>query len=259
MIEILESPKHLVAMNISGDVTAEDVSNAYTATKNALKENDRISFFAKVENTTKLTIEGVAKDVYEGLGQICKLKRYFRVALVTDVRWIAQIARAEGLIFSSIDIRVFKLDEYDKAFAWASEKPEPSPAKPRPSIHILHTTNEKVFAYEVDGPILEGDVKAIIPALNAKFESHDKINVLVRMKNWSGFELTAFLNDEFFKMKYKALSKVDKYAVVGPRSWMRNLIELTDLLFSTDSRVFDAEDESAAWEWVGASQSLLPE
>ena len=259
MIEILDSPKHLVAMNINGEITAEDVTNAYKATEKALKENERISFVAKVENTTKLTLEGVAKDIYEGVGQICKLKKYYRVAVVTDMSWIASIARAEGLFFSSMDIRVFNLDEYDKAFAWASEKPEPLPAKPGPSIHLLHTTNEKVFAYEVDGPILDSDVKTVIPAINEKFEDHERINVLVRMKNWAGFELTAVLNDELFKTKYKALSKIDRYAVVGPKPWMRNFLELIDPLFSTNTRVFDADDEEAAWEWVGASQALLPE
>lgn len=259
MIEIVDSPKHLVAMNISGEISAEDVTNAYKAVENALKDNERISFIAKVEDTTKLTLEGIAKDVTEGIGQLCKLKKYYRVAVVTDMSWIASIARAEGLFFSSMDIRVFKLDEYSKAFAWASEKPEPLPGKPGPSIHLLQTNNDKVFAYEVDGPVRDSDVKTVIPALNEKFDAHEKINVLVRMKNWGGFELTAVLNDELFKAKYKALSKIDRYAVVGAKPWMRNLLELIDPLFTTNTRVFDADDEKSAWEWVGAQQALLTE
>ena len=259
MIEILESAKQLVAMKISGSITAEDIEKAYKATEEALASNERVSFFAEVDDSVGLTIEGAVKDLWNGIGQICKLKKYYRAAVVTDVTWLASVARAEGLFFSSIDIRVFKLDEYDKAFAWASEKPEPLPGKPGPSVHLLHTTNEKVFAYEVDGPIHDVDVKTVLPALNEKFDAHEKINVLVRMKNWAGFELTAVLNDELFKTKYKALSKVDRYAVVGPKPWMRNFLELIDPLFSTKTRVFDAGDEEAAWEWVGASQALLPE
>jgi len=114
-----------------------------------------------------------------------------------------------------------------------------------------------VFAYEVDGPIRETDVKTAVRGLKEAFEGHKKINVLARMKNWAGFELMSVLSDELFRVKYASFSKVDKYAVVGPRPWMRNFLELLNPLFSTKIRVFDANDEAEAWEWVGAQQALL--
>jgi hypothetical protein len=258
MIEILDSPKHLVAMRISGKVTAADVAKAYKATEGALSENDRISFYAKVEDSTNLTVEGVAKDMVEGIGQICKLSRYYRAAVVTNEGWIASITRAEGVLFCSIDTRVFDLDESDKAFAWASEKPKP-PKQPDPSIHLIQTTKKTVFAYEVDGPIREQDIKTTVRGLNDAFKGHKKINVLARMKGWAGFEFASIFSDELFRVKYASLSKVDKYAVVGPRPWMRNFLELVNPLFSTKIRVFDSSEEAAAWEWVGAQQALLSE
>ena len=124
MIEILKSPKHLVAMRLSGDITAADVAKAYQATQDALKNNDRISFFAEIDKSVNLTIEGLVKDAVEGIGQICKLNKYYRAAVVTDKGWIANIARAEGVLFCTIDTRVFDPKESDKAMAWASEKPE---------------------------------------------------------------------------------------------------------------------------------------
>jgi len=258
MIEILDSPKHLVAVRISGDITAADVAAAYKATEDSLKENERISFFAEVADSTNLTFEGLAKDVVEGLGQICRLSRYYRAAVVTDKGWIASVARAEGLLFCFMDVRVFGLKESDKALAWASEEPQ-SPEQPAPSIHLIQTTKKTVFAYEVDGPVREKDVKTAVRGLNEAFEGHKKINVLARMKNWAGFELGSIFSDELFKMKYTALSKVDKYAVVGPRPWMRNFLELINPLLSTKIRVFDISEEAAAWEWVGAQQALLSE
>jgi len=256
MIEILDSPKHLVAMRISGNVSAEDISKAYRATEDALKENERISFFAEIEGPISITLEGLAKDVVEALGQITKISRYYRAAVVTNQSWIAAITRAEGVLFCTIDMRVFGLDENAKALAWASEKPKPL-KEPKPSIHLIQTTKKTVFAYEVDGPIRETDVKTAVRGLNEAFEGHKKINVLARMKNWAGFELLSVLSDELFRVKYASLSKVDKYAVVGPRPWMRNFLELLNPLFSTKIRVFDANDEAEAWEWVGAQQALL--
>jgi hypothetical protein len=260
MIETLESPDYLVALKLTGALSADDVAKAYAATEEALKKNDRISFFADIDDSINITWEGLYKDLSEGIGQFGKLKHYYRAAVVTDKSWLGAMARVEGLVFSSIDVRVLPKAERDKAFAWASEKPEPlpKPKTPDPAIHLIQTTKDKVFAYEVDGPIYEKDIKTAIAGLKEAFEAHEKVNVLARMKNWAGFDLVSVLNDELFKTKYKSLSKVEKYAVVGARPWMRNFLELINPMISPNIRVFDAEDEAEAWEWVGAQQALLP-
>ena len=127
MIEILDSAKHLVAMKISGSVTGEDVSKAYEATEEALKGNERVSFFAEIDESFGMTIEGLLKDIVQGLKQLGNLSKYYRAAVVTDRGWLGAMARLEGLVFSSIDVRVFPTKERDKAFAWASEAPAPLP------------------------------------------------------------------------------------------------------------------------------------
>src|SRR5437762_2368008 len=138
MIEILESPKHLIAAKLSGSLTADDVAKAYKATEAALKGNERVSFFAEVEDSMSLTFEGLVKDLFEGIGQIGKISRYYRGAVVTSKGWLGALARVEGLVFASIDVRVFSREDRDKAFAWASEAPEPlpKPEEPGPSIHF---------------------------------------------------------------------------------------------------------------------------
>jgi len=91
------------------------------------------------------------------------------------------------------------------------------------------------------------------------FERDGKINVLARMKNYEGFDLMAALNDDLVWLKFKAFSKVDKYAVVGASNWMRNFLELVSPIFGMKVKVFEASEEHAAWEWVGAEQALLAE
>ena len=261
MIEVLESAKHLVAMKLSGRLTAEDVKKAYKVTEEALKDNERISFFAEIEDSAAITWEGAQKDLKEGIGQLGKLSRYYRAAVVTNKGWLGALARAEGLVFSSIDVRVFKLEEREKALAWASETPAPLPKLEElpPSVHFLQTTSEKVFAYEVNGRVREKDIEALASQLKPFFERDGKINILARMKNYKGFDLMAALNDDLVWLKFKAFSKVDRYAVVGASNWMRNFLELVSPLFGMKVRVFEASEEQAAWEWVGAEQALLAE
>ncbi len=261
MLEIIDSPKHLVAMKLSGSLTAADVAKAYNATNEALKENERISFFGEIDDSMNLTLEGLAKDLLNSVGQFGKLSKYYRAAVVTNKGWVGALARVEGLVFSSIDVRVFAPEERDKAFAWASEKPEPlpKPEEPTPSVHFLQTTSDNVFAYEVNGRVREKDIKNAVAALKPYLEREGKFNVLARLRDFNGFDLTSLLDDSLAKTKYRALSKVERYAIVGAKPWMRNFLELVSPLFSTQIRVFEASDEAAAWEWVGAQQALLAE
>ena len=261
MLEILESPKHLVAMRLSGELTANDITQAYEATGKALKNTDRVSFFIEVESSMKPTFEGIIKDLIESISQLGKLKHYYRAAVVTDKDWLGALARVEGLVFCSIDVRVFGHAERDKAFAWASEEPKASAAtaEAEPGIRFIQTTSENVFAYEVDGRIRERDIKNVVREISPYMEREGKFNVLARMKDFNGFDLLSVFDDALIRLKFKAPTKIEKYAVVGPRSWMRNLLELVGPLFTAEIRTFESDEEAAAWEWIGGQQALLPE
>jgi hypothetical protein len=261
MFEYLDSPDHLIAMKVSGTITAEEVDAAYKRVEEHLAKHDRISFFAEVPEGFSFTWDGLLKDLVQSVSELGRLSRYYRAAIVTESGWLAALERVEGLVFSSIDVRVFPVSERDKAFAWASEKPEPRPAVeiPQPSIRFIQTTNDRVFAWEVNGRIREQDIKNAVEEMKPYLEREGKMNALVRMRNYDGFDLMAVLDDQLVKMKYKALGKFERYAVIGPKPWMRNFLELVGGLISTEVRVFEEHEESAAWEWVGAQQALLPE
>jgi hypothetical protein len=261
MLEILESPKHLVALKLSGELTAADIAKAYQATEDALKASERVSVFAEVDPSMKFTFEALIKDIVEGVGQWGKIRQYYRAALVTDKGWMASLARVEGLVLSSIDVRVFSQDERDKAFAWAAEVPEPmpSPTVPEPAIRFIQTTSDNVFAYEVDGRVRERDIKSAVKEIKPFLDRDGKFNVLARMRDFNGFDLLALLDDDLIRLKLKAPARIARYAVVGPRPWMRNLLELMSSVIKTEVRAFDPDEETAAWEWVGAQQALLPE
>lgn len=261
MLEILDSPKHLIAIRLSGQLTASDIETAYKAADEKLKESERVSFFVEVEPSMRFTVEGLIKDVVQGAGELGRLHRYHRAAIVTDKGWMATFARLEGLVFCSMDVRVFDHSDRDKAFAWASVQPEPvpDPVEPEPSIHFLQTTSEGVFAYEINGRLRERDIKSAVEELKPYFKREGKFNVLARMKDFNGFDLFAVFDDDLIRLKIKTPSKVAKYAVIGAGSWMRNLIELVYPLVGIEVRTFDLNEEPAAWEWVGAQQALLPE
>ena len=261
MIEFLDTPSYLVGFRISGSLTAEDIDKAYKATEGALAKHELISFFGEVDETVSLTVEGLLKDLWEGLGQLGKLSRYYRAAVVTSKGWISTMARVEGILFSSIQVRVFAPEEREKAMNWASEQPVPLPAKEEPtrSLHFIQTTSTSVFAYEIDGRLREKDIEDAVREFNTYLEREEKVNVLARLTKFSGFDIAAVFDDDLVKMKYRSMSKVSKYAVIGAPTWMQNLMELMSPLLSTKVRFFDHKDEDEGWEWIGARQALLAE
>jgi hypothetical protein len=259
MLEILEAPKHLVAFKLSKELTAEDVDRSTKVLTDALKEQERINIFTEIDSSVSLTLEGLWRDLVNSVSTFGLIKKINRLAVVSGSPVYSALLRVEGLVFSSIEMRVFRPEQRDEAFAWASKKPDalPKPEPPKRALHFIQTSSESVVAYEIDGRVTEEDVKESVKELKSKFEQHEKINILVRMKNFKGYDLAALLNDELYRVKYQSLSKVERYAVIGAPTWMRNFLELIDPAFKVKIQVFDADEEEAAWEWVGASQSLL--
>lgn len=254
MLEILQSPGHLVAMKIAGELSGPDVQRAYDALEAALKQHERVSFFAEVDDSFELSVDALVKDVTNGLSQLGKLNRYYRAAVVTDKKWLATLARVEGLVFAWMEVRVFPIGEREAAFDWASQAPapKPEPVVPPPAIRFIKTTKPSVVAYEVDGRITEKDMDLAIRTMDEAYKNDGKIRILGRLTNMKGFDVRAVARQDLFSMKSQALKRVERYAVVGAPAWLRNLLELISPMFSAEIRVFDAADENNAWEWLGA-------
>jgi hypothetical protein len=127
MLEILDGPKHLVAFKLSGELTADDVEKSTKAITDALKDHDRINIFTEIDGSVKLTLEGLFKDLVNSVSNFGLRKKVYRLAVVSGSDIYAFLLRVEGLVFSSIEMRVFSPEMRDEAFAWASKKPEPLP------------------------------------------------------------------------------------------------------------------------------------
>ena len=254
MLEILESPGHVVAMKISGELSGADVQKAYDALETALKSHDRVSFFGEIDDSFEMTLDGFIKDVTNGLGQLGTLNRYYRAAVVTDKKWLATLARVEGLVFAWMQIRVFPKSEREEAFEWATQEPppKPEPVPPPPAINFIPTNRPDVIAYEVNGRINEKDIDEAVKVMDEAYQKDGKIRVLGRLADMKGFDIRAIARGDLFSMKSTALKKVERYAIVGAPTWLRNFLELIRPMFSTEIRVFDVSNEGDAWEWVEA-------
>lgn len=129
--------------------------------------------------------------------------------------------------------------------------------EPPPAIRQIETDRPDMLALELVGHITAADIENAYGLLEAAYQLHDKIDVLVRVSDYEGFDWQAVLSRTTFKAKSHALKHIRRYAVVGGPGWLHATMSLFNPLTPVESRHFNTEEEAAAWEWIGAKPKPL--
>lgn len=124
-----------------------------------------------------------------------------------------------------------------------------------PPFRRIDTDNPEVYAFEIVGHFTQADIENAYGLLDAAYEGHDKIDVLLRATGYDGFDWSALFDPMTFKGKMKALHHIRRYALVGGPAWMGPVVGLFAPLTSIETRHFADADEAKAWEWLGAKPS----
>jgi len=121
-----------------------------------------------------------------------------------------------------------------------------------PAITQLQVDNPAVFAFLIRGEVTHEDMKAMGATMNAAFDTYDSVSMLLIFAPYDGSETGAGLSAEALKSRFRSLSHVEKYAVVGAPPAAAAMINAMDTLIPVDARTFNAADEQEAWRFVGA-------
>jgi hypothetical protein len=120
------------------------------------------------------------------------------------------------------------------------------------AIRQIPVDSPQVYAFRIAGEVSAADMKAMATTMNAAFDLHPSVSMLLIFEHYEGTETGAGLDIETISSQFRALAKVDKYAVVGAPSAAATMIRVMDKIIPTDARTFAAGDEPAAWAFVGA-------
>ena len=126
--------------------------------------------------------------------------------------------------------------------------------KPPASIRRLDTDREDVFAFDVVGHIAASDVENIYGLLEGAYSLHDKIDMLMRIKDYDGVDWDAAMRDLGLLGKSDALKHIRLYAIVGGPGWIGPMISVSKPFFSVEMKHFGEENEADAWKWIGARE-----
>ncbi|WP_157015773.1 SpoIIAA family protein [Mesorhizobium xinjiangense] len=121
-----------------------------------------------------------------------------------------------------------------------------------PNIRRIETDREDAYAFEITGHITAADMENMYGLLEGAYELHDKIDLLVLVHNYEGFDWAAALKEPTMVGKTHALKHIRKYAVVGGPGWMRAMLALFKPFMSMEMEHFEAGKADEAWQWLGA-------
>lgn len=252
MIDFLpDTPDYLVAVRTGGSIESDDINRFAERLNRALSAHEQVNLFMEITSLGSMTPEAIWEDLKLGFRQIKNLRRLHRAAVVAEQEWIRTGTDWEDRLFRKMDIRSFEPDDREEALAWASETP-PDAGPPKRGLEEIPTTDPGTLAYAVTGPITGADIEAIAPRLRAASEKHRRVNLLMRMDAGYRFHLDVF-SKQLAEMEIDALRHIERYAVVGAPGWIEPVAELAGPLLKLELRLFDAEDEAAAWDWLGTA------
>ena len=125
-------------------------------------------------------------------------------------------------------------------------------AETPPNVRRIETDRDDAYAFEITGHINSADIENLYGLLEGGYALHDKIDLLVLIHDYEGFDWSAAFTETTMVGKTHALKHIRKYAVVGGPGWMRGVINFSKPFFSIEMKHFEPEHVAAAWEWINA-------
>lgn len=119
-----------------------------------------------------------------------------------------------------------------------------------PAFSRIETRRDDVFAFEIDGHISMSEIDEIYKTLDEGYKKFDRIDLLVRMGRYDGFEWNALFSQTTYLGKLHALKHLRRYALVGGPAWFATAIKFFNPLFRVDIRHFELDEEADAWNWI---------
>lgn len=123
---------------------------------------------------------------------------------------------------------------------------------PTHAIRRRASPRETLLVYEIAAQITKPDIEEMAREVEAAFDAHDRIDILLIMLHFEGMEAGAVFDREALGAQMRSVRHVRKYGVVGAPAWARAMIEFSDLVSPVDAKTFDLEDEAQAWAWINS-------
>ena len=249
MLEVLKSADDVIAIKISGKLADAELADLVQRIEASLDGREKTHMFMEVEGFSGFDVDAFARALPRGMAMLGKLGRFGRIAVVADQQWIRAWTRIESALLPGISYEVYSSDDREEALAWVEGRREQPHG---PSLKIIETDQPDVLGFEIDGTLTAEEVHAGALYFDEAMSRERPIRLFGRIRRIGGVEPSAFFDGKYLQMKLKALTSVERYAVVGGPAWLRAWVAALAPVVKAEVRHFEADEEALAWSWLGA-------
>ncbi|MGX5802411.1 STAS/SEC14 domain-containing protein [Bradyrhizobium sp. Arg314] len=121
-----------------------------------------------------------------------------------------------------------------------------------PAIRRIETNRDALFAIDVVGDVSPADAENLFGLLEAAYALHPRIDVLVRLTDHESVDWANISQDTLKQGMADAMEHVVRCAVIGKPNWASLVTGVFPKALPFEFKRFDADDEDAAWQWLGA-------
>ena len=118
MHRIIDSPKDVVAVKISGKITLDDLKAIMDRLDEAMAGSEKVHVFAETESIEGMELSAMPEHMRRAFPLFGKLNRFGRVAVVADQAWVRAGTRLESAMLPNISYRTYMPDEREEALGW---------------------------------------------------------------------------------------------------------------------------------------------
>ena len=116
------------------------------------------------------------------------------------------------------------------------------------AIQLAEINGGQVLEVTLTGKLTSTDYASLGPELGRLVKQHGKVNVLLLMLDFHGWDLGAAWEE--MKLDVRHVADVKRLAMVGDRRWEKDLSAFCKPFTTATIRYFDAPDLARARAWV---------
>lgn len=253
MLNVKQLKSNVWELTLSGVVEKADIETMEHELTPVLKGDGPLGLVIRAEDWKDMTANAMAEDAKFEFGLLTQWTKIAKMALVTDLEAFAAVMKWIDPVLPMIDMKSFGSSDIAAAEAFASDLPTKTKPAAGGGVTLLSDGKDGLIAYEVDGKITAEDVDKVLAPMEAHMKGDDKVNLLVRFKDWEGFDPAILANGSLMGTKMGAITHLRRYAIVGAPGWMKTMVGGASALMPFEMKMFDLAEDDAAWTWVRAA------
>ncbi|WP_113913395.1 STAS/SEC14 domain-containing protein [Roseovarius dicentrarchi] len=250
MLKVRELKSNVWELTMDGVLEKRDIETMERELTPALKGDGPLGLIVRAEGWKDITADAMAEDAKFEFGMLAQWSKIAKMAIVTDLQAFAAMLKWIDPILPMIDVKAFGSADVAAAKAFVSDLPAKQAAASGSGVTLLSDGKDGVLAYEINGRITPDDVDKLLAPLEARMKGDGKINLLVRIKDYDGFDPAILTDGSVMGSKMSAITHLGRYAVVGAPKWMAAMGSTVGAMMPFEMRMFDASEDDAAWAWV---------